>query len=237
MHETSPYNYEVIIIDDSSPDGTHEVALQLQKIYSIKPVKKEENQNNNIVVLSRPGKLGLGTAYIFGMQNCTGDFVVIMDSDLSHHPKYIPEFISKQKVTNCDIVSGTRYDSCNPSKSNAASALEVNESGVYGWNLKRKLISCTANYLTQVLLAPPVSDVTGSFRLYRKSSLVELISKVKWSKGYVFQMEVIVRASSCGMKVQQFPIAFVDRLFGESKMGLNEIVQFATGLLYFFFTI
>ncbi|XP_031412414.1 dolichol-phosphate mannosyltransferase subunit 1 isoform X3 [Meleagris gallopavo] len=84
------------------------------------------------------------------MKHATGNFIVIMDADLSHHPKFIPEFIRKQKEGNFDIVSGTRY------KGNG---------GVYGWDLKRKLISRGANFITQVLLRPGASDLTGSFRL------------------------------------------------------------------------
>eukprot|EP01135_Chromosphaera_perkinsii_P002418 Nk52_evm24s223 gene=Nk52_evmTU24s223 len=233
-------DYEIIIIDDSSPDGTYEAALQLQNIYGRKKINSsssdmaERNKGNSIVVLSRPGKLGLGTAYVFGMEHSTGDFVVIMDGDLSHHPKYIPQFIAKQAEEGSDVVSGTRYldigTEVDPSNG------EVRECGVFGWDLRRKTISCGANYVTQVLLSPPVSDVTGSFRLYRKEALLRIMSECT-SKGYVFQMEVIVRAAALGYKVSQVPIAFVDRVYGESKMGVGEIVQFAKGLLYLFFTI
>ena len=102
--------------------------------------------------------------------------------------------------------------------------------GVAGWNLKRKVISCGANYLTQLLLRPPISDVTGSFRLYRKSALDQLISQCT-SKGYVFQMEMIVRAVKAKFRIAQVPIIFVDRLYGESKLGGQEIVLFAKGVL------
>ncbi|NXC38888.1 DPM1 mannosyltransferase, partial [Penelope pileata] len=168
----------------------------------------------------RPKKLGLGTAYIHGMKHATGNFIVIMDADLSHHPKFIPEFIRKQKEGNFDIVSGTRY------KGNG---------GVYGWDLKRKLISRGANFLTQVLLRPGASDLTGSFRLYRKEVLQKLMEKCV-SKGYVFQMEMIVRARQLGYTIGEVPISFVDRVYGESKLGGNEIVSFLKGLLTLFAT-
>ncbi|XP_077634483.1 dolichol-phosphate mannosyltransferase subunit 1 isoform X2 [Crocuta crocuta] len=112
----SGINYEIIIIDDGSPDGTREVAEQLEKIYG----------SDTILLRPREKKLGLGTAYIHGMKHATGNYIIIMDADLSHHPKFIPEFIRKQKEGNFDIVSGTRY------KGNG---------GVYGWDLKRKIIS------------------------------------------------------------------------------------------------
>uniref|UniRef100_A0A8D2AKN7 Dolichol-phosphate mannosyltransferase subunit 1 n=1 Tax=Sciurus vulgaris TaxID=55149 RepID=A0A8D2AKN7_SCIVU len=206
----SGINYEIIIIDDGSPDGTKDVAEQLEKIYG----------PDKILLRPREKKLGLGTAYIHGMEHATGNYIVIMDADLSHHPKFIPEFIRKQKEGNFDIVSGTRY------KGNG---------GVYGWDLKRKLISRGANFITQVLLRPGVSDLTGSFRLYRKEVLQKLIEKCI-SKGYVFQMEMIVRARQMDYTIGEVPISFVDRVYGESKLGGNEIVSFLKGLLTLFAT-
>ncbi|RMB95911.1 hypothetical protein DUI87_28025 [Hirundo rustica rustica] len=169
----SGIDFEIIIIDDGSPDGTQEVAQQLEKIYGSDKI-----------------------------------------------PKFIPEFIRKQKEGNFDIVSGTRY------KGNG---------GVYGWDLKRKLISRGANFLTQVLLRPGASDLTGSFRLYRKEVLEKLMEKCV-SKGYVFQMEMIVRARQLGFTIGEVPISFVDRVYGESKLGGNEIVSFLKGLLTLFAT-
>nr|XP_045012416.1 dolichol-phosphate mannosyltransferase subunit 1 [Jaculus jaculus] len=183
----SAINYEIIIIDDGSPDGTREVAEQLEKIYG----------SDRILLRPREKKLGLGTAYIHGIKHATGNYIIIMDADLSHHPKFIPEFIRKQKEGNFDIVSGTRY------KGNG---------GVYGWDLKRKLI-----------------------RLYRKEVLQKIIESCV-SKGYVFQMEVIVRARQLGCTVGEVPISFVDRVYGESKLGGNEIVSFLKGLLTLFAT-
>ena len=101
-----------------------------------------------------------------------------MDADLSHHPKFIPQFIAKQKDNNTDIVTGTRY---------------LPGGGVHGWDLNRKLTSRVANYLASTLLKPKASDLTGSFRLYKKEVLEAIIPKVK-SRGYVFQMEIITRA-------------------------------------------
>ncbi|XP_075022636.1 dolichol-phosphate mannosyltransferase subunit 1 isoform X2 [Calonectris borealis] len=171
-------NFEIIIIDDGSPDGTQEIAEQLEKIYG----------SDKILLRPRARKLGLGTAYIHGMKHATGNFIVIMDADLSHHPKFIPEFISRG-----------------------------------------------ANFITQVLLRPGASDLTGSFRLYRKEVLQKLMEKCV-SKGYVFQMEMIVRARQLGYTIGEVPISFVDRVYGESKLGGNEIVSFLKGLLTLFAT-
>ncbi|CEG41515.1 dolichol-phosphate mannosyltransferase [Plasmopara halstedii] len=158
--------YEIVIVEDNSPDGTLQVARELQHIYG-----KEK-----IVVLARKGKLGLGSAYRDGLKKATGDFVFLMDADLSHHPKFIPEFIKKQAEEKCDIVTGTRY---------------ISGGGVYGWDLRRKVTSRVANYLATVLLNPSVSDLTG----------------------YVFQMEILVRARERQYSITEIPITFVDRIY------------------------
>uniref|UniRef100_A0A1L8ED63 Dolichol-phosphate mannosyltransferase subunit 1 n=1 Tax=Haematobia irritans TaxID=7368 RepID=A0A1L8ED63_HAEIR len=206
----SGYQFEVIIIDDNSPDGTLDVAKDLQKIYG----------DDKILLRPRKGKLGLGTAYMHGIEHATGNFIIIMDADLSHHPKFIPQFIDLQKKHDYDIVSGTRY---------------LGDGGVFGWDFKRKLISRGANFLSQLLLRPRASDLTGSFRLYKKRALEMCIASCV-SKGYVFQMEMLVRARQFNYTIGEVPITFVDRVYGESKLGSTEIIQFAKNLLYLFAT-
>ncbi|CAM8972254.1 unnamed protein product [Rhodiola kirilowii] len=234
--------FEVIVVDDGSPDGTQEIVKQLQQVYG----------EDRILLRARPKKLGLGTAYAHGLKHASGNFVVIMDADLSHHPKYLPAFIKKQAETGASIVTGTRY---------------VKGGGVHGWTLMRKLTSRGANVLAHTLLWPGVSDLTGSFRhamrifsttevynifipsftndiqtrhlllrrLYRKSVLEDLINSCV-SKGYVFQMEMIVRASRKGHHIEEVPITFVDRVYGSSKLGGSEIVEYLKGLLYLLIT-
>lgn len=160
-------------------------------------------------------------------------------------PKFIPQFIELQKSQNFDIVTGTRYKG---------------HGGVSGWDFKRKLVSRGANFLTQILLNPGVSDLTGSFRygfsalnlfklcrqlvcnwllcilrLYKKSVLEKLVDSCV-SKGFVFQMEMIIRARQNNFTVGEVPISFIDRVYGESKLGGTEIVQFVKALLYLFAT-
>jgi len=207
----SNLDYEVIIIDDGSPDGTLEVAKELERIYG----------SSKIVLRPRASKLGLGTAYVHGMKFATGNFIIIMDADLSHHPKFIPQFIALQEKENLDIVTGTRYEG---------------SGGVYGWDFRRKLISRGGNYVTQVLLAPGVSDLTGSFRLFRKEVLEKLISNVV-SKGYAFQMEMMIRARKLNYTIGEVPISFVDRIYGDSKLGGSEIFYFIKSILYLFATV
>ena len=227
-------SFEVIVIDDASPDGTGAVAEDLQRIYGA----------DKLILAPRAGKLGLGTAYVHGLQKARGDFIIIMDADMSHHPKFIPQFIEAQAKSGCDIVTGTRY------------ALG---GSVYGWDLRRKLTSRVANYLATVALNPRVSDLTGSFRLYKREALGGIVKHVR-SKGYVFQMEIIVRARELGYTIDevcaqhhhhsaslfahsyrshaavhlpvaaQVPITFVDRVYGVSKLGNAEILAYLKGL-------
>ncbi|KAG8756855.1 dolichol-P-mannose synthesis [Serendipita sp. 396] len=214
--DTNRLEWEIIIVDDASPDGTLEIAKQLQSVYG----------ENRIILKPRAGKLGLGTAYIHGLNFCTGDFVIIMDADFSHHPKFIPKFIKLQQTYNLDIVTGTRYSSYStPGLQDA----DISPGGVYGWDLKRKLVSRGANFLADTVLDPGVSDLTGSFRLYRIAALRHIIS-LTLSKGYVFQMEMMVRARALGYTVGEVPITFVDRIYGESKLGADEIVGYAKGV-------
>ncbi|KAI5287526.1 dolichol-P-mannose synthesis [Ascosphaera aggregata] len=201
-------DYEVIIVDDGSPDGTQEIALQLQKAYG----------PEHIILKPRAGKLGLGTAYVHGLQSVTGNFVIIMDADFSHHPKFIPEMIRIQKETSADIVTGTRYASRDGLKG-----------GVYGWDLFRKLTSRGANLIADTILMPGVSDLTGSFRVYKKNVLDKVIRSTE-SKGYTFQMEMMVRAKAMGFKVEECPITFVDRIYGNSKLGGEEIMEYLKGV-------
>jgi len=204
MFEENQLEWEIIIVDDASPDGTLEVAKQLQSLYG----------DDRILLRPRKGKLGLGSAYIHGLNSCTGNFVVIMDADFSHHPKFLPQFIRLQQESDLDVVTGTRY---------------IQGGGVYGWDLRRKLVSRGANLLAKLALWPNVSDVTGSFRLYKIHVLQNLVEQTI-SRAYVFQMEIIVRARKSGYKIGEVPITFVDRIYGESKLGGDEILSYAKGI-------
>lgn len=208
LHRTFTENnldWELIIVDDASPDGTLQIAQQLQNLYT----------SQRIVLKPRTGKLGLGTAYVHGLKYATGNFVIIMDADFSHHPKFVPRMIETQKEGDYDIVTGTRY---------------AGSGGVYGWDLKRKMISRGANLFADIVLRPGVSDLTGSFRLYKREVLENVIASTK-SKGYAFQMELMVRAKGMGYDIAEVPISFVDRVYGESKLGQEEIVEYAKGVM------
>lgn len=203
-------NYEVVIVDDNSPDNTLAVAEAIQKSYG----------KDCVAIVSRKGKLGLGTAYVAGLKAARGERIILMDADLSHHPKFIPQMVRAMEEKKVEIVTGTRY---------------LPGGGVAGWDLKRKLVSKGANILADFLLNPAVSDLTGSFRLYQRHALEQILAKVT-CKGYAFQMEIVVLAKKAGYQFAEVPITFVDRLYGESKLGGKEIVLYAKGLLTLFFT-
>ncbi len=204
--------WEMVVVDDASPDGTADV---------VRDLKKAHDDDAYLILCERPKKMGLGTAYAHGLRRARGDEVVIMDADLSHHPKYVSAMLRKRRAEGLDVVSGTRY---------------VGGGGVHGWDLRRKLTSRVANYIAKVALNPGASDLTGSFRCYRRDALEDLVAR-STSRGYAFQMEIIYRAKKAGYTVGEVPIAFVDRVYGESKLGTSEIVGYLRGLAHLFFTV
>ncbi|GBE61080.1 dolichol-phosphate-mannose synthase family protein [Babesia ovata] len=204
--------YEILLVDDNSPDGTADVYRELQALYPAVALK----------LLSRPGKLGLGSAYMEGLRHTSYDFVLILDADLSHHPKYIADMIRLQRTGNYDIVSGTRYAS---------------GGGASGWGARRVFISKTANFLAQFLLRPQMSDLTGSFRLYRRSLFESVLNNVK-GRGYIFQMEIAIRAEKqFNARVAEVPIIFIERLYGVSKLGVQEVFGYLAGLFKLFWSL
>lgn len=201
----SNLDWELVIVDDGSPDGTQEIAQQLVKVYS-----------PHITLKSRTGKLGLGTAYVHGLQFAKGNHIIIMDADFSHHPKFIPQMVALQKEHNYDIVTGTRY---------------APGGGVFGWDLKRKMTSKGANIFADTVLRPGVSDLTGSFRLYKRPVLEKLFETTD-VRGFSMQMALAVTAKAMGFTIGEVPITFVDRVYGLSKLGSEEIVEYAKGVIY-----
>jgi dolichol-phosphate mannosyltransferase len=201
-HYMQGYDWELIIVDDNSPDGTYFIAC-------------EESQNfvycNRVKVLFRDCKLGLGSAYKYAMQYVAGQWVVFLDADLSHDPKYIPGMIKRQIATGADIINGAREE-------------------VQGWSYKRYIMSSFANTVTRILLNTKRSDLTGSFRLYRVQTLRNLLDTIQ-SNGYAFQIEAITKAEDMNYKVIDYPYTFINRTAGYSKLGISDCMGFAYILL------
>ncbi len=189
----------VLVADDNSPDGTGRIADELAAKYE-----------GRMSVAHRPGKQGLGRAYVDGMSRAIADgaeFVVQMDSDLSHAPDYLPQMLGTLLSTNADVVIGSRY------VSGASLARE--------WSWERKALSSFANSYVRALLRLGVRDVTAGFKLWRTSALQAIDVASIVSNGYSFQVEMNYRTVQRGLKVVEIPIHFADRREGESKMSLK----------------
>lgn len=186
-----PIGADVLVVDDNSPDGTGDAV-------------REMAAGGRVHLLERPGKQGLGQAYVAGFGWALErefDPVVQMDADFSHNPRKVPELVAA--LDECDLAIGSRYCS------------GVN---VVNWPLSRLLLSYFANRYTKLITGLPVNDATGGFKAFRRSALAKLdLSGIK-SDGYSFQIEVTYKLYKSGCTVKEIPIIFVDRHAGTSKM-------------------
>jgi dolichol-phosphate mannosyltransferase len=173
-----------------------------------------------VSVAHRPGKQGLGRAYVDGMTRASAagaEFVVQMDSDLSHAPKHLPQMLGTLLSANADVVIGSRY---------VAGASLARE-----WSWRRRALSGFANYYVRALLHLGVRDVTAGFKIWRSSALETIDVASIRSNGYSFQVEMNYRTVRHGLKIVELPIHFADRRAGESKMSLR--VQLESALIPF----
>ena len=195
----------ILVVDDNSPDGTGEIAERLAA-----------EHRGRISVMHRTEKSGLGTAYIAGFKQAIGlgaAYIIQMDSDFSHQPKYIPDLIAKLEE-GCDLVIGSRF----------ARGGGVDQS----WSPYRKLLSWFANAVyVRVLLGIPVSDATGGYRIWRRETLIGMGLERIRSNGYVFQVEMVYVAHRLGFRIAEIPIYFPDRARGQSKMGSGIVFEAA----------
>ena len=189
----------ILVVDDNSPDGTGNY------------VKELSEKDDRIHVLQRPGKMGLGTAYVDGfkyMMKNGYDLAVQMDADFSHNPDVIKTFLEEAK--EYDLVLGSRY-TCG-----------VN---VVNWPMKRLLLSYFANKYTKVITGLPVDDATGGFKCFRKKVLESINLDGIHSNGYSFQIEMNFKAWKKGFKIKEVPIIFIDRVEGTSKMSKKIVYE------------
>jgi dolichol-phosphate mannosyltransferase len=192
-------DHTVLIVDDSSPDGTGELADRLA------------STDSHLRVLHRPEKAGLGSAYVAGFRLALdegAELVVEMDSDFSHDPSYLPALIDAAR--DADLVIGSRY---------------VEGGGVRDWGALRQLISRAGCWYARHLLAVSVQDLTGGFKCFRRRVLEALDLDAVRSHGYAFQVELTYRALQNGFRVKEIPIVFRDRRVGESKMGAPIVIE------------
>lgn len=189
----------IIIVDDNSPDGTADIVKKLQK-------------KHNIELILRKERSGLGKAYIAGFKKAiemNRNFIFSMDADLSHNPKYIPDFLKKMNA-GCDIVLGSRYV----------------EGGGNNWGILRKIVSKGGNTLAKTILGIKANDLTTGYRCYAAESLKKInLDSIK-SDGYAFLEEILFLSSRKGLKICETPIYFEDRTMGDSKLRKIEILKF-----------
>jgi dolichol-phosphate mannosyltransferase len=192
-----PASRRLLIVDDSSPDGTGELADGLAAAH------------DDVEVLHRPVKEGLGPAYLAGFRRALAagaELILEMDSDFSHDPAYLPRMLDAAR--NADLVLGSRY---------------VPGGGVSDWGPLRRAISRGGSLYSRLVLGIGVNDLTGGFKCFRREVLEEIDLDAVTSRGYAFQVEMTYRALRAGFRVVEVPIVFRERRVGASKMT-KEIV-------------
>jgi dolichol-phosphate mannosyltransferase len=190
----------LLFVDDASPDGTGELVDELCR------------REPRVHVIHRPGKLGLGTAYIEGFRyGLARDYAFFfeMDADFSHDPSYLPQMLD-QANAGADLVLGSRY---------------VPGGGTENWGILRKLISRGGSLYARSVLGVKVNDLTGGFKCFRRRVLETLDLSAIRSEGYSFQIEMTYRTLKEGFVVEEMPITFVDRRVGQSKMSKAIFVE------------
>lgn len=186
--------FQVLVVDDGSPDGTGDLADSLAA------------RNERVHVLHRAGKLGLGTAYVAGFRWALEhkfDYIFEMDADFSHDPAHLPQFL--KAIAGADLVLGSRYRS--------------GKVTVVNWPITRLMLSYGANMYARAITGLQLWDSTGGFKCFRREVLEAVDLGSVRSNGYAFQIEMSFRAWKRGFRIVEIPIVFTDRTEGESKMS------------------
>jgi len=194
--ELSATPFEIIIVDDNSPDGSGEIADQLAE------------RHQNIKVLHRDSKKGLGTAYKEGFKYTLGDYIVSIDSDLSHDPAYIPAMV--ELASKYDVVIGSRL--CRGGQ-------------IVGRGLTRNILTVLTNLVLRLLLSWDIHDWTSGYRVYRRQVWSKVMPNVHCDK-WDFQFESLFKSLKQGFSVVETPITFYERADGDSKFTVKEALVF-----------
>jgi dolichol-phosphate mannosyltransferase len=205
--ENLELNTHILVIDDSSLDGTSDVVKKLQEKYP------------NISMHVRPRKLGLGTAITDGFKiflklKKPPKYIITMDADYSHNPKYIPKLVSSVNK-GADLAIGSRY--CKGGETRK-------------WNILRLMISRIANFIAYTVIGAKISDYTSGFRCYSTNLIRKIINDLH-SQTYEIQIETIRQTHLRKLEIKEVPVTFVNRKKGKSKLSLNEIEQFLSYIL------
>ncbi len=200
--------FDVLVVDDNSPDGTADLVSESQSIYA-----------DRIHLLRRPEKNGLGTAYISGFNFALDkayQFIFEMDSDFSHSPKDLISLLRTCRDDGFDVAIGSRY---------------INGVNVVNWPLGRVLMSYLASIYVRFVTGLPVSDATAGFKCYKRKVLESIeLEKIKFV-GYAFQIEMKFKAWKYGFKMKEVPIIFINRRLGESKMSTGIFKEAFLGVI------
>jgi dolichol-phosphate mannosyltransferase len=191
---------EILVVDDGSPDGTGDIVEAITRA------------NPRVHLLRRPGKMGLGTAYIAGFRWAIErqyDYMFEMDADFSHDPSHLPEFL--RLIDSADLVIGSRY--------------RDGKITIVNWPISRLLLSYFANVYARFVTRMPVWDTTAGFKCFRRRVLEALDFSKVVSNGYAFQIEMHFRVWRKGFRMVEMPIVFVDRTEGQSKMSRKIMVE------------
>jgi dolichol-phosphate mannosyltransferase len=206
FYTVGKYNYElhILFIDDKSPDGTAE------------EVKRIGEENRNVHLLSRSGKLGIGSAYLDGFRWATEHFLpdvfIQMDADLSHPPSALPLLVESVLGGN-DVALGSRY---------------IESGGSTNWGWHRKIISKGANWLVRnVLGIKGINDLTTGYRALNKKAVETILNADLSNEGYAYQVESLLSLSRIGYTIKEIPIVFKGRVKGKTKLSITEILRFA----------
>jgi dolichol-phosphate mannosyltransferase len=194
LEELAPGDWRLLVVDDASPDGTGDLADRLAR------------ERPGMEVLHRPGKQGLGQAYLAGFRHALAggaELVIVMDADFSHDPGHLPAMVAAAQGS--DLVLGSRY---------------VAGGEIVDWPPVRRLLSRCGSMYARAILGVRVSDLTSGFRCIRRRVLESVEPSTLRAQGYVFNIELTYRALLAGFTVAEVPIRFSDRRAGESKMSL-----------------
>ena len=201
-------DFNLLIVDDNSPDGTANIVRGLQNRYQ-----------GRLNLESRKGKFGLGTAYIFGFKWALKrdyNFIFEMDADFSHDPNDLPKLLKACSEDNADLAIGSRYS---------------NGVNVVNWPMSRVLLSYFASKYVRLITRMPIHDTTAGFKCYRRSVLEAIdFHKIRFT-GYAFQIEMKFRSWKQGFKLKEVPVIFTDRKLGESKMSRGIIREAVFGVI------
>jgi dolichol-phosphate mannosyltransferase len=196
----------MLIVDDNSPDGTGELADELARQYP-----------EEIFVLHRPQKEGLGKAYVDAFAQVLKkdyEYILQMDADLSHDPVHLPSFL--EKIRDHDLVVGSRY---------------LQGISVVNWDLKRLVMSKLATNYVRLVTRMPFTDTTSGFKCWRREALESIAFENVFSSGYVFLVEMKYKAYRKGFRLAEVPIIFVERKSGDSKLDWRVIWEAVWGVL------